>query len=336
MTVKIFADNMPASNQLPSKDAMEQRQKIEIISVDILDQQRPLVDELKQLADSLKLEFGWHYLLDLTWIINELGLVKGKIIMDAGAGVGVMQWYLASHGARVISVDRVSRAALPLRFRTHFHVDGLRKEDLLPSFQVVSNNLKKENSDIQKRSSTRRMISTGRDVLAFTRLKITNTIPRFDHRQSGGRVTIYNQDLVHLEEIKDSSLDAVVAVSALEHNTPQGLEQVVNEMMRILKPGGVLLASLNAARDQDWWHEASSGWCYTDSSLQKIFHLPTTTPSNYKHYDKLFTALHNSTELSDNLASFYFQSGDNGMPWGKWDPKYQPLGICKVKSSQEL
>lgn len=327
---------MPASKQSPSKDAMEQRQKIEIISVDILDRQRPLVDELKQLADSLKLEFGWHYLLDLTWIINELGPVKGKQIMDAGAGVGVMQWYLASHEAQVISVDRVSRAALPLRFRTHFHVDGLRKEDLLPSFQVVSNNIKKKNSNIQKQSSTRRLITTGRDALAYTRLKIANTIPRFDHRQSGGRVTIYNQDLVHLEQIKDSTLDAVIAVSALEHNTPQGLEQVVNEMMRVLKPGGVLLASLNAARDQDWWHAASSGWCYTDSSLRKIFHLPTNTPSNYKHYDKLFTALLNSTELSDNLASFYFQSGDNGMPWGEWDPKYQPLGICKVKSSMEL
>ena len=36
-------------------------------------------------------------------------------------------------------------------------------------------------------------------------------------------------------------------------------------------------------------------------------------------------------ELRDNLASFYFRSGDNGMPWGKWDPQYQPVGVCKVK-----
>jgi len=36
-------------------------------------------------------------------------------------------------------------------------------------------------------------------------------------------------------------------------------------------------------------------------------------------------------ELRDHLAEFYFLSGDNGMPWGKWDPQYQPVGVCKVK-----
>ena len=32
------------------------------------------------------------------------------------------------------------------------------------------------------------------------------------------------------------------------------------------------------------------------------------------------------------LAAFYARSGDNGMPWGKWDPQYQPVGVCKVKN----
>jgi hypothetical protein len=35
--------------------------------------------------------------------------------------------------------------------------------------------------------------------------------------------------------------------------------------------------------------------------------------------------------LRDNLASFYGRSGENGMPWGVWDPRYQPVGVCKVK-----
>ncbi len=31
-------------------------------------------------------------------------------MLDAGAGTGVLQWYLAQQGAAVISVDRMSRA----------------------------------------------------------------------------------------------------------------------------------------------------------------------------------------------------------------------------------
>ena len=142
---------------------------------------------------------------------------------------------------------------------------------------------------------------------------------------------MYNQDLKNLTHIPDDSMDAVVAVSALEHNQPPGLVQVVKELMRVLKPGGVLLATLGAARDQDWFHEPSSGWCYTESSLRNIFNLSKNVPSNYEAYDRLFSELRDCSELRDNLASFYFKSGDNGMPWGVWDPKYQSVGVCKIK-----
>jgi SAM-dependent methyltransferase len=154
-------------------------------------------------------------------------------------------------------------------------------------------------------------------------------------RRGTGKVVIYNQDLGDLADIQDNSLDAVVAVSALEHNSPDGLEKVVVELMRVLKPGGKLLATLCAARDQDWWHEPSKGWCYTDSSLRQIFCLPADLPSNYYRYDELFAALYHCNELRDNLAKFYFHSGDNGMPWGKWNPEYQPVGVCKVKRTGE-
>ena len=90
------------------------QERIELLSVELLDQQRPIVEELRQLAHSLKIEFGWHYLLDLTWIISQLGSLSGKRMMDAGAGIGILQWYLAAHGADVISVDRTSRDVPPV------------------------------------------------------------------------------------------------------------------------------------------------------------------------------------------------------------------------------
>ena len=289
--------------------------KIEIPSTDLLDQQRPLVNALKRLADSLGLEFGWHYLLDLTWVISQLGEIRGKRIMDAGAGTGVMQWYLAQSGAEVISVDRGSRADLALRFRSRFQVHGLRPTDLLPASQVLGKNQ-------PSASAFKKALLGLRDLYYLAK------------RPSGsGRVIIYNQDLGNLENIADNSLDAVVAISALEHNTPEGLEKVVQEIMRTLKPGGALLATLCAGKDQDWWHAASSGWCYTDASLRRLFDLPPDTPSNYDRHDELLAALRNCAELRDNLASFYKKSDQNGMPWGVWDPQYQPVGICKIKAS---
>ncbi len=285
---------------------------IEILSVDLLEEHRPLVNDLRQLANRLGLEFGWHYLLDLTWILSRLGEVRGKRIMDAGAGVGVMQWYLAEKGATVYSVDRGSRADLSPRFRGRYRVRALRPGDLQSTAQATLGLLRQA-----------RLREAGRGLLALASGALGGKAP--------GEVLVYNQNLMALEDIPDGALDAVVSVSALEHNPPEDLPRVVAEMTRILKPGGVLLATLGAAREADWFHEASKGWCYTADSLRRLFDLPPDTPDNYARHDELFEKLKNCAELRDNLAAFYAKSGDNGMPWGRWEPQYQPVGVCKVR-----
>jgi ubiquinone/menaquinone biosynthesis C-methylase UbiE len=297
------------------------REKIEILPVDLLEQNRAVVEELKRLARSLRLEFGWHYLLDLSWTIQNLGAIQGKQIMDAGAGTGILQWYLAQAGAEVYSVDRLSRATLPPRFRRQFRVQGLRGADLSSLSQAFSQVLSRPASGPFYRRLAARLAALVRESAGY-----------LSPSQSSGRVFIYNQDLTDLAEMQDNSLDAIVAISSLEHNTPEGLEQVVDELMRVLKPGGVLLATLTAGGDQDWWHNASSGWCYSDASLRRLFRLAPETPSNYGKYDELFARLKDCAELRDNLARFYYQSEDKGMPNGVWNPEYQPVGVCKIKS----
>ncbi len=300
-------------------------QKIEILSVDLLEQNRPVVEELKKLARSLRLEFGWHYLLDLSWTIQNLGAIQGKKIIDAGAGTGILQWYLAKAGAEVYSVDRLSRAELPPRFRKQFRVQGLREADLSSLQQSFLQALSRPANGPFYRRWPARLAALVRESAGY-----------LSSSQSSGEVFIYNQDLTDLAEINDDSVDAIVAISSLEHNTPEGLEQVIAELMRVLKPGGVLLATLTAGRDQDWWHTASSGWCYTDTSLRRLFKLPPEAPSNYALYDELFTRLQDCAELRDNLARFYYQSSDKGMPKGVWNPEYQPVGVCKIKRANPL
>jgi SAM-dependent methyltransferase len=231
--------------------------------------------------------------------------------------MGLMQWYLIEQGAsEVISADRGSRQNLPLVMRSRYDVRGLRPDDLGPAWNVLKGNLGRAHG-------------FGK-IVYFLRGLGAMMLIAFPKRFSG-KVCVYNQDLTSMPEIPDNSLDAVVAVSALEHNTPEGLERVVAEIMRKLKPGGKLLATLCAGRDKDWYHKPSHGWCYSDATLRRLFDLADDTPSNYARYDELLASLRDCPELRDKLARIYFQSGDNGMPWGKWDPQYQPVGVCKIK-----
>lgn len=290
---------------------------IELLSVSLLESEGEKINELKDLAGRLKLKFGWHYLLDISWIIRQIGVTADKRIIDAGAGTGVIQWYLAENGAAVISIDRANRANLPLKFRRRFRVEGLRSHDL--SSTVTPDGVNRR---------TMKLLTA--DWIDQIRYGFGQLSANQDQNLPG-EVIIYNQDLTELVDIADDSIDSVVAVSSLEHNSPQDLEAVVAELIRVLKPGGALLATLGASKVDDWFHEPSQGWCYSEKTLRKIFQIPTETPSNYAQYDLLFEYLINNKELQENLASFYYQSGDNGMPWGVWNPEYMPVGICKIK-----
>jgi len=293
-------------------------EKIEILPVSLLERESAYVAELIHLARRLDLEFGWHYLLDLVWIISQLDTIAGRRIMDAGAGFGVMQWYLAEHGAQVISVDRESRANLPIRFRRMFQVEGLREEDISPITQIPARD--QQNLTRVLKHAVKEIKAAGMNV--FSSKPDSNL---------QGKVLLYNQDLKQLVDIPDNSLDAVVAVSALEHNSPDDLKLVAAELMRVLKPGSPLLATLGAAKDADWFHAPSKGWCYSEGSMRRAFDFSDGNPSNYADYDRLMMELTDCKFLRENLASFYFRSGENGMPWGVWDPQYLPVGVCKIK-----
>lgn len=297
--------------------------RIEILSVDLLESRRQLVEQFRRLADELTVGLGWHYLLDFAWAASQLQVKPGVRVLDAGAAYGTMQWWLANRGASVISVDRVSRADLPQKFRNHYRIVGLRPQDV-----SARSRWQGVRSFLPPRSPRR-----WRNYPAKLSAALNALVPQFSEKEPG-TVFIYNQDVRNMPDIASNGVDAVVSISALEHNHSRELRDCVSELMRVLKPGGQLVVTLAAARDEDWFHEPSKGWCYTEASLREIFDLPGDCPSNFDRYDELFEAIRNSGELQENLADFYFKSGDSGMPWGIWDPKYQPVGVLRVKRKE--
>lgn len=280
--------------------------RLELLAPRLLAEQREAVGSFRSLAASLAIPLGWHYLLDLAWVSAQVP--AGARVLDAGAGAGVLQWWLAERGHEVVSVDRVARAQLPLHFRARYQVAGLRPSDLAPAWQ-----------------SYRSLLPwwLARTAVATWRGGLT--------RRGHGRVLLYDHDMASLPDLADASVDAVVSISALEHNSPDRLPGVVAELMRVLRPGGVLLATVGAARDADWFHEPSSGWCYSEATLRRLFGLDPGATSDFAGYDSVLEQLRSCDELRRGLAFAYYRSGRNGMPWGHWNPTYLSVGVRREK-----
>lgn len=290
---------------------------IQLLSTALLQSRADDVREFERLSHEVNKELGWHYLLDLSWAAGLLGPLMPGRVLDAGAGVGLMQWWMAERGATVISVDKERHRGLTPEMWERFRVKGLRLGDRLDlhwrPYPPSANPL--------------RWLVRGARA-ALWRRRIVGRLARPEH----GQVVFYNADVARLDDMPDASVDAVVSISALEHNAPERLPQCLAELVRVLKPGAPLVATISAARDADWYHEPSSGWCYTEQRIRELFGL-ADCPSNFEEYGRLFEELRGCDYLRRNLGELYFRSGNNGMPWGVWDPKYMPVGVVKVKAS---
>jgi len=294
---------------------------LEILSVDLLEEQAEIVESFRKLAGRLGIQLGWHYDLDLAWVGSKLNDPAKMHILDAGAGTGVLQWWLAERGAEVVSIDRLNRADLSGRFRLSYRVRGLSEDDLLPIWRAISVRFSQSDlSLISRAKAASKALATA--VLEPIRPK------------APGRITMHKSDLDDLSAFENATFDAVVSISAVEHNEIENIPAVISELERVLKPGGLLLVTMSAASDKDWFHEPSAGWCLTEESLRQIFSLPPGCGSNFSEYDSLFDEVRASKVLQQRMPPVAYESGSGGMPWGVWDPQYQPVGVKKrIKDS---
>jgi SAM-dependent methyltransferase len=299
---------------------MTAHEHIAVLSTELLESDRDRAEEFRALSAHLRIPLGWHYLLDLIWASRQLEdeTRAGSVILDAGAGLGLIQWWLARRGVHVLSIDRLVRD-VPRRLRTSTRVEGLNEGDLPPLRPGVSRLLRVVRSGTPL-ARVRSAASVARDAVLGE-----------PDGQGPGRITFHRSALDDLSALASESVDAVVSISALEHNAPDRLPAIVDELMRIVRPSGKLVATLGSAKVEDWFHEPSHGWCYTEATLRRSFDLPDDVESNYGEWDELVARLRSSDELRAGLADFYFRSEENGMPGGRWDPQYQSVGVVKMK-----
>lgn len=328
-------------------------EKIEILGLNIFNTLKYEMDIVERIQKYFNQGIGWSYYLDLAWIVHEIKrLPRSSLILDAGAGIGLAQFILSELGYNIISADFANRPFSQLVLKRYgsiihylndqsivFDTDytrhlentydlkiGGRKSGFFK--RLFSWKLKVKSSD-SEREEAKAMISKNKLSVKIE----SNDILKENVNSYCGRIFIYKCHLKQMSLLPDNFVDGVVSVSAIEHNTPEEAEMCISEILRVTKPNGLLAMTAHASQGEDWFHEPSKGWCYSETSLKKLFRLSNDVQSNFSEKDILFEQLKKKgNELHRRLAPFYFQSGNNGMPWGVWNPQYQPVGILKIKS----
>jgi SAM-dependent methyltransferase len=288
---------------------------VELLDFELLENYASVRDLVESEKKARKKQFGWHYLLDLVWIVSHAQhLPQGSLILDAGAGNGLLQYVLLRLGFRVISVDfTVRRGPSDVDWLAVSRGDSFDTEYLrhLQSHHGAKTQPTEAELRIDSPDGFRHLLA-----------------------EHPARLLFYRANLADLSLLPDGLVDAVVSVSALEHNDLTTTARAVDQCLRVLKPGGTMLATVSATDGEDWFHEPSKGWCYSETTLQRLFRLDAQTPSNFGDYARIFEAIARPGNiLHEQLAPFYFASGNNGMPWGHWHPEYLPVGIKKCKGA---
>jgi SAM-dependent methyltransferase len=313
------------------------QEKIEILGLDLFETHQEEMNIVENIKRELNWEIGWHYLLDLAWMLREISrLPKGSLILDAGAGKGLAQFILADLGYNVISVDLAGRFSYLRKIKKYgssvynlnenaSSLKDIRDRGIYSFITYICNRLisggKPENNAPELIARKRYTPTIGSDG-NFRRNKSTEY----------GRIFIYRSNLNNMALLPDNFVDGVISISALEHNNHQDFTRCLNEILRVAKRGCILALTVSASQSGDWFHEPSKGWCYSESSLRNLFRLPITAKSNFTRKEEFMDKLRKEgNKLHKRLDAMYYRSGNNGMPWGKWDPRYQPVGIVTRK-----
>jgi SAM-dependent methyltransferase len=260
-------------------------------------------------------EIGWHYVIDLTWIYGQArGWPQGGRVLDAGGGAGPAQFLLAEMGFDVVNVD-LAHTLPRAPWRRRYAVSLER----LPSYEPTAyvDHLR---ATYGKAGSPRwRLLGDLRKRWRVGRWRTAAGL-----RSAPGALRLVEGNVCAMPELADGSFDAVVSLSALEHVPAAELPRALAEIRRVLKPGAAWAVTTSATPlPQSWFHEPSRGWCFSADDLARHFNatgMASDAAQVLEHY-------RGCAYLREHLAGFYRKSGQNGMPWGKWDPQYVPVGI---------
>lgn len=283
------------------------------------------------LKDTRRSQIGWHYIVDLTWIYSQAkNWPTSYKVLDAGGGRGPTQFLLAEMGLDVTNIDLFHLQPLSVQ-RKRYQMNRVTLNSYVTSDYV--DHLEAYRSPLYRIKAM---------VKGFLEMPLVSSVSNQVYDQLNARWRNKNgyQDrklgeiewvvgnLCGMPEITDNSFDAVVSLSALEHIPINILPSAVSEINRSLKQGGAWAVTTSGTEQvKTWYHEPSKGQCFSEDDFERLF---DATLDGELDAENAIIKYRESNYLKRNLSYFYKKSGDNGMPFGEWDPKYIPVGLYHI------
>lgn len=273
---------------------------------------------------------GWHYKLDIIWILNELkksGIHPGSTILDAGAGQGVLQYLLAAKGYKVISFDYSKRKILK-RTKKIFDIEN-NSCDLNYYHKYMSHiTFEKKNKSLIyyfKNIKDYSLLSLLRKVIRWVKgFKLY--VKEISNRKKNmyGKIYMKRGYFQQLGGLK-LNVDAVVSLSAIEHCDKDQIKESLESFLSPFNREGILLITTSATNeDEDQFEDYFQGWSFSKEGLKKYFNLNV---SNREIKDS-YLQIHKSEKFWKQLDPYYFEKKnsyfkDNSRKY----PPYVPIGI---------
>lgn len=200
----------------------------------------------------LKWSRDWEY----PWVLTRARLAPGGRALDCGAGNSPVPFVMASRGASVVALDRDAIVASRPRYAAMVLRDWARGMVGLPL--LVANGASSHESDMPGSGTAFARPTSPRPLPVrawrFLRFNLVRrhrvAFSRIWKPDFWGPVSPRLLDRFHIEYMHadltrlpfpDASFDLVSCISVLEHMPPDTRTRGVQEMARVLKPGGQLL-----------------------------------------------------------------------------------------------
>lgn len=290
----------------------------QLLGVDLIKDSKKL-NEIDHWLRVMNRPQGWHYDLDIIWLLQELekaGIKKGDTVLDAGAGLGVTQFILASRGYNVISLD-FSQRTIPQLADGIFDIQTAKQGNLNYKHdyigfvdygtEVVVNNWNKTNVMAK---ALKTVFNKG--FFYIWSLIKSNLRTQRNKKWHANELNADHSDFgsikfvraaFHDIPLEDMQVDALVSVSAIEHADKTIMDKNISEMIRVVKNGAPILITTSATNQlEDIFHDKTKGWCFSQGNLKKM--IAAEDPQSFE-YEKTEKELLDTKEWVSRIDPYY-------------------------------
>lgn len=276
-------------------------------------------------------QIGWHYITDITWIYSHIKDWSTSFkILDVGGGGGPVQFLMAELGFDVTNIDLNLNEPI-FSYQKRYHCTY----EVLPSFENTNYNIflnESDNKEEYLKTAIKNMIKQSMPYKWWEAKRYISKHEQWRRVKKlantrTGHIKWLKGNLSNIPEVLEHTFDAVVSLSAIEHIPLENLKTAFEEIKRVVKPNARWVVTTSGTeKSETWYHESSEGNCFCSTDIENTF---GASPMGEQNPREILQKYQINSYLRENLAKFYFKSGKYGMPWGKWNPKYIPVGIIK-------